>query len=174
MNPNIKDVIGTNLSATALDKQFTNELTETDWSNTIEALQKLLTDTAIQEALHQMPGTIYALSGDFLYQRLRSRRDNMLDYGMRYYKIINKEVTITGTDKEELFTIYKADDHTTDITIQALRKKHHSGDTIYHRIFNHEVTKAINLYGLGDNDEFIYAGKTNNRIFGQNVWGRWK
>jgi hypothetical protein len=165
MNPDIKDVIGTNLSATALDRQFTNELSETDWRNIIEALQKLLTDDAIREALHRMPDTAYALSGDFLYERLRARRDNMPDFGMRYYRIINKEVMITGSDDEELFTINKADDHTTDITIQAFTKKHHTGDTLFHRIFNHDVTKAINLHGLDDNDEFIYEGKTNNRIF---------
>ena len=163
MTPNIKDVIGTNLAATALDRQFTNELTEGDWINTIEALQKLLTDEAISEALHKMPEQAYASSGDFLYQRLRSRRDNMPDYGMRYYKILNKEVTITGTDEDELFTIDKTDDHSTEITIQN-HKKHHSGDTIYHRIFNHDVTKRINLYGLDDKDEFIYGGNVNNGI----------
>jgi hypothetical protein len=88
----------------------------------------------------------------------------MQDYAMRYYKILNKEVTITGSNKEELFTITKAEDHTTDITIQKSGKKHQSGDTIYHRTFNHDVTKSIFLYGLGDNDDFIYKGNTNNRI----------
>ncbi len=91
--------------------------------------------------------------------------DDMMDYGMRYYKIINHEVTITGTDKEELFTINKADDHTTEITIQSPGKKHHAWDTFYHRIFDQDVTKAINLYGLNGNDEFIYSGNANNRIF---------
>jgi len=171
MNPTIKDVIGTNIAATALDRQFTNELSETDWRTIIEALQKLLTDSAIEEALHQMPPPIYALSGDFLSRRLRSRRDNMMDYGMRYYKIINEQVTITGSDKEEIFTINREDDHALDITIQASGKKHHTGDTIYHRIFNGDVTKNVTLYGLGGDDEFVYSGDAPSRILVRSLGG---
>ena len=162
LNNNIKDVIGTNLAARFLDKQFTNKLSEADWRNTIKSLQKLLTDTAIRESLLHMPADIYPISGEFIYQRLQSRRDNMMDYGMRYYKIINREVTITGTDDKELFSINRPDDENVEITIQALSKRNDRRDTIFHRIFNHNVTKEINLYGLRGDDEFIYEGSSNN------------
>ena len=164
MKPEIKDVIGTNLSATKLDRRFTNELTEADWLNTIESVQNALTDARIQEALKIMPPEIYSMSVDFLYQRLRARRDNMKDFGMRYYKILNKNVVITGTDDEEIFSINRAGDGTTEITVQALSKKGNAKDTIYDRIFNHDVTKSVNLYSMGNDDKFIYTGAQNNPI----------
>ena len=162
--PDVKDVIGTSLSATALDKQFTNELTETDWRNIIDSLQKLLTDTAIKEALLHMPPEIYAISGEFIFQRLQSRRNDMMDFGMRYYKIINKEITITGTNEKEFFTINRPGGANIEITVQALSKKDIPKDTLFHRIFNHSVTKEINIYGLGGDDKFIYEGNSNNNI----------
>ncbi|MDN3656073.1 hypothetical protein QWZ08_10580 [Ferruginibacter paludis] len=171
MDANVKDVIGTNLAATFLDKQFLNVLTEADWKNTIVALQQLLTDSLIKKALLKMPPAIYSLSGDFLYKRLRQRRDNMLKFGLKYYKILNKAVTITGTDKQEVFIINKIDKDNTEITVLAKNKKNTNGEIIFSRIFNHAVTKEITLYGLGGCDEFIYKGRNNNKIFDRVVGG---
>ena len=83
LKPNVKDVIGTNLSATRLDRRLLTKLTESDWRETIESMQGSLTDSAILESLRVMPPQIYAMSGDFLFERLRARRDNMMDYGMK-------------------------------------------------------------------------------------------
>ena len=160
----VNDVIGTNLSATVIYKKFTTELTENDWIETIRTLQQLLTDSVIFNALHQMPAEIFKLSGDFLYRRLRERRDNMLKYGMRYYKILNREVTITGSDQAELFTINKVSKNTTEITIRDLNKKGDPGTVIFHRVFDHSISKEINLYGLGEHDQFIYKGLEKNKI----------
>lgn len=164
MDANVKDVIGTNLSAVSLDKKFTNELTEADWKQIIIELQQLLTDTTIQKALLQMPSSIYAISGKFLYNRLQQRRNNMLQFGMQYYKIINKEVTVATTDKQEVFIINKIDATKTEITIRAINKETIQEEVIYYKIFNHAVTKQITLYGLGGNDRFFYTGKSRNKI----------
>lgn len=163
MSPNLRDVRGSNLSAIVLDKKFTNELTREHWQSTIQSVQQSLTDSAISHALHEMPDPIYAHSGDFLYKRLRQRRDNMMDYGMKYYRIINKQVAITGSDKKELFTINKIDHSTTEVTVQALSKKEAAGDTIFHRVFT-RGTKIINLYGMDGDDQFVYTGKAKNKI----------
>jgi hypothetical protein len=165
MDANVRDVIGTNISARFLDKKFTTELTEVDWKSTIVLLQRLLTDSVISSALKQMPPPIYDLSGDFLFRRLRQRRDNMLIFGLRYYKILNKEVTVTGSDEQELFTINKIEDGVTEIIVQDLDKENQPADIIYHRLFDHSVTKEINLYGLAGNDQFVFTGKSRNNIF---------
>ncbi len=164
LNANIHDVIGTNLSATWLDKEFTNELTEQDWKITISALQALLTDSVINHALQHMPEEIYRLSGNFLYKRLCQRRDNMLSFGMHYFNILNKDVTIRGTDQPEIITINKLNNNTTEITLEAVTKKHQRGDTIYHRIFSKSITDEITVYGLGGNDQFIFTGLRRNGI----------
>ena len=171
MNANIHDVIGVNLAGVTLDKQFTNELTKEDWLATIHKVQDSLTDAAIHNAVMQMPKEITDMSGAFVEKRLRQRRDNMLFYGMKYYRTINKRITILGSDKEEFFTINKIDDHTTEITVQEAGKDHFPKDTIFYRKFTRDITREINLYGFGDNDKFIYKGQAKNKIFLRAVGG---
>ncbi|MGC4100939.1 BamA/TamA family outer membrane protein [Ferruginibacter sp.] len=164
MNAHIHDVIGVNLSATSLDKEFMNGLKKEDWVNTIQALQSLITDSAIHKAVLQMPASSVAISGAFVEKRLRQRRDNMLQFGMHYYKVINKKVTITGSDKDEQFTIDKITDDDIAITIQQLNKNLVATDTLFHRVFTHAITKEIYLYGLGSNDRFVFKGQAKNKI----------
>ena len=89
----------------------------------------------------------------------------MSSYGMRYYKIINKKVTIAGSDQKELFTINKMDGQTTAITIQKAGKDQTGGDTLFHRVFTKDITREINLYGLGADDKFVYTGNAKNKIY---------
>ncbi|HSN61746.1 MAG TPA: hypothetical protein VLR49_12475, partial [Ferruginibacter sp.] len=171
MNPQIHDVIGVNLAAVSLDKKFMNELTEEEWSETIQHVRQSLSDSAIDNALRQMPKNIYDMSGPFLQKRLQQRRDNMPSFGMKYYRIINKHVILTGTDKEELFTINKMDKNTTSVTIQQAGKNHTTGDTIFHRVFKHRITKEINMYGLGDDDRFLFRGYKKNAFAIRTIGG---
>lgn len=164
-SPNIRDVIGTNLAAVSLDQQFTNELTADQWKAIIKEVQDSLSDAAIHKAVDKMPAEVNALSGAWVEKRLRERRDNMQDFGMRYYKIINKKIFIHGSDKDELFTVNRIDENTTEITIQKLNKHQEGTDTLYHRTFTHDITKEINLWAYGDNDKFLYTGLQRNRIY---------
>jgi len=163
MNQRITDVTGSSQSGIWMDKKFLNNLTEADWKETILQLQQLLTDSVIAIALHKLPARVYNLSADFLYKRLRSRRDDMMRFGMRYYHILNKQVDITASDKNEIFTIDKRADDSTEITIQDAAKKDQPGDTVFHRVFDSHITKQINLYGLGGDDAFNYSGNTGNK-----------
>ncbi len=171
MKPNIHDIVGVNLAGVVIDKQFMNELTKEDWVNTIHTVQALLTDSAIHAAVMQMPKEITDLSGAFVEKRLKQRRDNMLFYGLKYYKAINKRVTIVGSDKDEIFTINKIDNNTTEITVQELGKDDLPKDSIFYRKFTHDITKEINIYGFGDNDHFIFKGNSRNKIFLRTIGG---
>lgn len=163
MNEKVTDVIGSTQSGVFMDKKFLNELTEQDWKQTIADLQKLLTDELIANALQQLPSAIDTLSAAFLFKRLQSRRNDLPRFGMRYYHILNKQVDITGSDKDETFIINRNNDHTTEITVQAKDKNNLAGDTIFHRVFDPHSTKQINLYAMSGNDTFIFQGKTNNK-----------
>jgi hypothetical protein len=171
MDAKINDVIGVNLAAVSLDKEFTNELTKEEWINTIKTFQTSLTDAEINKALLQMPKPIYDMSGSFLQKRLTQRRDNMLAYGIKYYNIINRKVTVAGSDKQEIFTINNIDKNTTEIIVQQSSKKNGANDTIFFRRFTHDITKEINLYGLGDNDAFVYKGVKRNKILVRVIGG---
>lgn len=164
-NPKIHDVIGVNLAAVSLDQQFTNELTKEQWQEQIKNVQHSLSDSAIHAAVMKMPKEINDISGAYVEKRLKQRRDDMMHYGMKYYCVINKKITILGSDKDELFIINKINRNTTEITIRKINKSMEPTDTLFHRIFTRDLTKEINLYGFGDNDHFIYTGVKKNRIY---------
>lgn len=160
LTPNIKDVKGMNFSARHLDRQFLNELTKQEWKNAIDSLQIGLTDTAITKAIAAMPAEANKFSGETISKRLKQRRDNLHDFGMKYYYSLAKRVTINGSAKDESFTI-NATNHK-EVVITGLRRSSH--DTFYHRSFNRDETKEINIYSLEGNDEFIFTGNEKNRF----------
>ena len=172
--PGIQDVIGENLAAVTLDQQLMNELTVEQWQVAIQEVQQSLTDSAIHHAVLEMPAEIVKLSGAFVEKTLKQRRDNMLKYGMKYYRIINRKVFIIASDKKEIIVINKIDKKNTGVVIIDVNKEGEQADTIFHRIFSHDVTKEINLYGLGGNDKFIYSGMSKNKILVRTFGGEGK
>src|SRR5204863_2172021 len=96
MTSSVKDVLGENFAARNLDRQFLNQLTKEDWQQAISNIQSSLTNDAIKESVDVVPPEVNKYSGDFLKQKLIDRRNNLSQYGMKYYRKLNKYVTITG------------------------------------------------------------------------------
>ena len=162
----MKNVIGTTLTARYMDKQFLTELTEEDWKAVIKELQASLTDAAIREAIMTFPPDIYKISGEHIVAKLISRRNDMMRYGLKYYRILNKEVDILGSNKRESVSINRMSGIKTAICLQKLNKKDEVSDTLYYRVFDHAVTKRIYVYGLDGDDVFTTTGvgKSKTRV----------
>jgi hypothetical protein len=160
LTPNIKDVQGINFSARNLDRQFLNHLTKQEWKNTIDSIQSNLSDLAIKNAVEKMPPEANRFSGESIIKRLKQRRDNLNDYGMKYYTYLAKRVTINGSAKDETFTINVAKNN--KVTVTGLRGS--SQDTFYSRSFFRNETREINIYSLGGDDKFVFTGDRKNRF----------
>jgi len=158
MTKKVKDVLGENFAARNLDRQFLNELTREDWQQTISSIQSSLTNEAIKEAVDIVPPEVNKYSGDFLKKRLIQRKDNLSEYGMKYYRKLNKYVTVTGSAKDEHFNIVFLEDA---MSVTGMNDKK---DTFYHRIFYTGQTKEINIYGLESKDEFTISGNARNKF----------
>ncbi|TMI96235.1 MAG: hypothetical protein E6H08_04880 [Bacteroidetes bacterium] len=158
LTPKVKDVLGENFAARNLDRQFLNELTREDWQQTIAGMQSLLTNDAIKEAVDVVPDEVNKYSGDFLKERLIQRKDNLSQYGMRYYRKLNKYVSVVGSAKDEHFAINFLKD---SMSVTGMDKKN---DTFYHRIFYPSQTKEINIYGLESKDDFTISGNAKNKF----------
>ena len=158
MTPKVKDVLGENFAARNLDRQFLNELTKEDWQQTISSIQSSLSNDAIIDAVDVVPPEANQHSGDFLKERLIQRKDNLSQYGMRYYRKLNKYVTITGSAQAEHFDIVFLDN------AMSVTGRDKENDTFYHRIFYPTQTKEINIYGLESKDEFTIAGDERNKF----------
>ena len=158
MTPKVKDVLGENFAGRNLDRQFLNELTKEDWQQTISNMQSLLTNDAINAAVDVVPPEVNKYSGDFLKERLIQRKNNLSQYGMRYYRKLNKYVSITGSAKNEHFNIVFLEDA---MSVTGMDEKN---DTFYHRIFYPGQTKEVNIYGLESKDEFTISGNAKNKF----------
>jgi hypothetical protein len=106
-----------------------------------------------------MPAEVNKISGDWLIKRLEERRNNLSDYGMRYYSILAKKVTITGAQENESFVVDLNKEN--EVAVTGLRS---GQDTFYHRVFDRHDTKEINIYALGGNDEYLLRGNAKNNF----------
>ncbi|RYD71656.1 MAG: hypothetical protein EOP53_23300 [Sphingobacteriales bacterium] len=77
----------------------------------------------------KMPSEIYPISGPLMEEKLRGRRDDLLDKGMKYYRYLAKSAIINGTNEEELFRISGNDDQ---LLVQVFAWKNNKVD---HKIF---------------------------------------
>jgi hypothetical protein len=164
----IRDIDGLNMAGHYLDRNFTNALALADWLMIAHQLQLRLTDSAIAEAVNQLPQPIFVLSGEEIIQKLKRRRDDLYRYAAEYYAFANKEVDITGSKKKEIFTVARLNNDSTLVTITS------ESNVIYKRIFLRSETKEIRLYGLGGDDRFNIAGETGKGILVRVIGGEGK
>jgi hypothetical protein len=171
----IKNVKWFNYPAGALDKRFTNELTEQVWVDSAKALQHYLTDNVIENAVRQMPPPIFAESGNEIIHNLKSRRNELVKYATEYYHFLAEEVEITGSEQNEVFDVERLNDSLTSVTIYRVNKE---GEVKKHptfsRTFSNNDTKEVRLYGIDGNDVFHIHGDGDNDIKIRIIGGRSK
>jgi hypothetical protein len=150
-------------SSRDFDRFFMNGLGKKDWEQTLNEFTATMTDDVLDAAVRKLPREIYPLSGDTIVSKLKSRRSEMYDEGMKYYKFLARDVNITGSNKQEYFNINSTD---TGTVIQVY-VRNSEGDTtmmIYNRLFDPKITKEIRIYGFNGNDHFNISGKKGIRF----------
>ncbi len=89
-NKNARDIKALSKKTRELDRQFTDRLAKEDWERIIKEFQKNVSDRVIETAIKKQPKEIYAISGNELIEKLKSRRDGMLKHGMKYYTFLHE------------------------------------------------------------------------------------
>ena len=159
----IKDV--TIVERRFLDRLLTNHLLLEDWLTQARSLQQALTDNVIESSIKQMPPEIFAISGNEIIAKLKSRRDHLTEYATEYYNFLAKEVEIVGSKKNELFEVERLNDNETIINLYKINKEGEKKNSpFYSRTFKTGETKEIRLYGLSGNDIYKINGKSNSGI----------
>jgi len=161
----IKDVTTYGFTARNLDRRVANEPSLNQWIDIAKKLQHSLTDAVLEQAIKQMPAEVFAISGKDIIEKLKSRRNHLVEYATTYYKFLAKEVTIVGSDKKELFQVNRLNDNETLVKVYKLRLEGDSTDKlIYERKFYATETNEIRLYGMNGDDIFILKGNANKGI----------
>ena len=86
-----------------IDRFFTNRLILNEWQNLAKELQQQLTDNVIEKSIKQLPPEIFAISGDDIIAKLKSRREHLGEYATKYYLFIAKDVDIVGSKEQGIF-----------------------------------------------------------------------
>lgn len=167
----VRDINGFNMNGIHLDKNFTVGLTLNDWLSVVDSIQMTLTNDKIEEAFRKIPGPVYDVSAQKLISRVKARRDDLKKYATTYYKFINKEVDIVGSDDTELFEISRLNGDSTRVTVYKINKQGEREHILIDRTFDRAVTREIRLYGLGDADQFSVQGQSSGGILVRIIGG---
>ncbi|MDB5012539.1 MAG: metallophosphoesterase, partial [Daejeonella sp.] len=159
----ISDPALLSIAARNLDRNLLNELTRNEWRAIAKGMQKALTDQVIDAAVHKMPAEVYAISGEEISAKLKSRRNQLADVADKYYKILASEVTIAGSDKKEFFNITRSSDSTL-VTIFKIDKDETIDKLLYKRNFSNKETNEINLFALSGKDSVTVQGNSSIKI----------
>ncbi|MBL4734174.1 MAG: metallophosphoesterase, partial [Flavobacteriales bacterium] len=170
----IKDMKGLNINGGHIDRSFLNGLSKADWLSTAETMQAALSDAVIEAAIQQWPDTIFALDGQTIIDKLKHRRDLLVESAERYYTILAKQVDVIGTDGAEYFEILRLSDESTQIRVYTLDSTQMKGRLLFDRTFKSEETKEIRIYGQGANDHFEITGEVKRGILIRIIGGEGK
>lgn len=132
------------------DRFFLNEMDRSDWEAGIQRFQNAITDSVIHKSIQRMPEQIVALDGAEIEHKLKSRRTELGNKGISYYKFLSKSVNVHGTNRRERFELLRSD---TGLVVQ-VTSAGTDGGFLYQRTFDPKVTKEIRLYGFNGNDYF--------------------
>ncbi|MDR2236849.1 MAG: metallophosphoesterase [Chryseobacterium sp.] len=157
----IRNVKWMNREPYPLDLAFLKNATEQDWKNEAEYIRKNLSDQVIDEAFRNLPKEMQDETIQQIRQTLKIRRDKMAQYVADYYKVLQKTVMLTGTDKADRFVIKKEKNK---IDIKQYRIKDQGDELVFQRQYAKGQTHEIWVYGLDDNDVFDVSGSDHAGI----------
>lgn len=148
------------------DRFFTTSLTESDWLQTGNELQQVLTDERIEASLKNLPSEIYPLSAKKLSEKLRSRRNKISAFTADYYHYLSKEIDIPGSMKDETFFIVQLNDSSTTVLIKQQDR------IVFQNTFSSRITKQLRVYGIDGENKFEVHTRPGNSTEIKIIGGR--
>jgi hypothetical protein len=167
----ILDVNWFNWEARDFDRIFMSQLDQDDWRKTIASMQAQLSDKVIDEAVKKLPPPIYEQDVALMTSRLKSRRDQLMDEGMKYYEFLSDYVNVLGSNKKENFMISGEGDKV-KVNVYKRNSDSDTASLMYSRVFDKKITNEIRLYGLNDDDIFSMADNTPSGIKVRMIGGK--
>ncbi len=153
------DVKGVNMEPYPLDMELIVQSDKAIWDQQVKIIQKGITDQIIDDAFLNMPEEVRDETVEEIKQKLKARRGNLQKISGRYFNFLNKLSVIKGTNKDDWFDIERLPNGMTKITAFRIQKGE-KGEIFHERMYSHEQTKEIWIYGLDDEDVF--------QVFGEN------
>lgn len=146
-----------------LDRFILSPLVRADYRREAKIIQDALSDELIEQSVRQMPAETFAVSGKEIVDKLKVRRDALLEFAEDLYDRYAKTVDVIGTNDEERFTVRTYEDGRVRVTLTDVKGRS-AGEVLYQRTFLPQETREIRLYGLSDDDVFELVGERTGKI----------
>ena len=144
-------------NAVNFDRRLLTSLTRADFDSTARFLQRVITDSVIDDAFRSMPKEYQMIRRD-LVSRTKARRDALARSAAGYYRSLFDVVDLHGTDAADKATITRQADGSVDIKLEW------DGVTYFSRTFVPGETKQIRIYLQGGNDTAEITGEAPRSI----------
>ncbi|WP_136465991.1 metallophosphoesterase [Flagellimonas onchidii] len=144
----------------ALDMALLSEIDMNTWMEQAKYIQQHITEATIDKALLNFPEEVRDETVQKIKKHLLSRKRSLVDTAREYFRVINKYSVVTGTDKDDYFTIVSAPNG--DLEVRGYRIKNgEKKDLFFQKTYRPEHTKEVWVYGLDDDDVFDVSTKTS-------------
>ena len=172
---NIENMKWITWSSRYFDHSFLNELDWEDWQKQVHFIQENLSDEVIETAFQHWPQSVQDLSANHIIQSLKDRRNNLETFAKKFYTRLSRRVDVVGTEKKEHFEITRTEEGKVRVLVwesdkHGKKRKH----PFYNRTFINDVTKEIDIYGIGDDDVFHVTGVADESILLRLIGGQGK
>lgn len=147
-----------------LDRRFLGTLDKRKWDSVAVFMKNRLTDNVIEQSVQKIPQELFDLSGDEIINKLKSRRDNLLDAAEEYYGLIMRYADVYGSDKKEFAEIKRIDNNSTLVRLYKRSKSNEKTELIIEKTYDHQYTKELRIHLLGDDDKVVITGEVENGI----------
>ncbi|RAJ86043.1 calcineurin-like phosphoesterase family protein [Chitinophaga dinghuensis] len=149
---------GWNFSTRYFDRTFLIEPDEAEWRKQTRKFVDRMTDSVLEASVNALPDTIRHLVNPYMLNTLKARRAVMEDVMLKYYRFLSKVVYVPATAKNELIELDKQANGGVALNIYKISKKGEVKQNIFSRTFDPRVTKELNIYGLGGQDQWLIKG----------------
>ncbi|NQY05999.1 MAG: phosphoesterase, partial [Flavobacteriaceae bacterium] len=157
-DPKIRNIKWHNTNGMPVDIFLLKSLSLDDWIAEVEHIQKNLTDDVIDEAFKKFPTEVQTDRLNDIRATLIYRRNNAKAIARDYYKILQKCVILTATDKKDVITITRKANDETHITFA------NKGEVYFEASYDKKYTNEIWIYALDDEDEITVTGTSDTYI----------
>ncbi|MEM6782952.1 MAG: BamA/TamA family outer membrane protein [Bacteroidota bacterium] len=152
-------VRGSLLNGLGLIRRYTNRLTREEWVAIAQQMQEATPDAYIEAAIQaSWPPEIVALHGEEIGNRLRVRRDRLVEVAETVYADMAAVVDVVGSHKHERFEVTRQPNGDVEVVVFKTRKDGEVVEEVYRRLFLADETKELRLYGLDGQDRYVLTG----------------
>ncbi|GAA4320871.1 metallophosphoesterase [Pontixanthobacter gangjinensis] len=167
----IKDVEWFNIAALGLDRSLIQNEGKEAWIKQAEFIKENITDEVIEEAFSKLPKETRGPASQDLMENVKGRRNNIIDIARRYYDHLANLAIVTGTDKDDFIDVLRLEDGNTRVTITR-NKDGERAEILSDKVYKHDETEEIWVYGLDDDDKILVKGDGPGKIFLRVIGGQ--